>query len=415
MNVKQLLQTAAIYSISSFLTPIASFLLLPYLTAYLTPAEYGTLTTVQSLIGLGQFILLLSLHGAITRYYYDFEEGSARQKKYLGTILVFVSAFSTVVISIGLLLKPWIGGMLFKSIPLDPFFYYLCALSFLTALLSLCLAVLRVKEQSWRFFLLYVIRSVFVFVGTILFLNVLGFGPDGPLLASVIAEGAALLIGLLMIRKSVLLSWSTQALKKSLFYSLPLLPYALSSWVISVSDRVILEKFVSLEKVGIYALAAQVALVLRMVFMSINAAYLPRYISLMKQTQQKNVLKINRLFLITIVLFSGVALLSFKHLIGWIASPSYLEAAAFVYVLIIAECLVGINYVVSAKFLYYERTGLLSITSIAAALLNILLNFFLIPFIGIWGALWSTLAAEFTRVGLTYFLNLRQTGKGLKA
>ena len=60
------------------------------------------------------------------------------------------------------------------------------------------------------------------------------------------------------------LKFSIAQLKTSLKYSIPLMPNAAAGWVAMFSDRFILSQYGVLDEVGVYSIAAQLALVLYM-------------------------------------------------------------------------------------------------------------------------------------------------------
>ena len=66
-----LFKTARVYIVSNIVNQSIPFLLIPLLTRYLTPIEYGMVATYQVLVGFVTPITGLSVHGAITRIYYD--------------------------------------------------------------------------------------------------------------------------------------------------------------------------------------------------------------------------------------------------------------------------------------------------------------------------------------------------------
>ncbi|MFD1037193.1 hypothetical protein ACFQ3N_01960 [Virgibacillus byunsanensis] len=65
------LKYSILYTVGGMMTPMIGLIMLPIYTGYLTPAEYGIMT-VLTLVGMLQLFLLLSLHGAVTRFFYDF-------------------------------------------------------------------------------------------------------------------------------------------------------------------------------------------------------------------------------------------------------------------------------------------------------------------------------------------------------
>ncbi|WP_416826514.1 lipopolysaccharide biosynthesis protein [Ectobacillus polymachus] len=395
-NSSSFLGNALIYTIGSMITPAMGLILLPIYTLYLTPGEYGTITTIQALVSVLQLIMLLSLHGAITRLYYEFIEKPKEQAAYLGSIFLFVLLFSSALSIFLFVLKPLIGNLLLKSIPLDPFYFYFIILSFVTSLSSLFLSIIRVKERPWSFMIGYTLKGFLLLFISLLVIIKLHMGASGALLASIITEGAILLVYFFICKKDMTFSISKSYVWMSLVYSIPLLPHTLSNWFIVASDRVILEKFISLDQLGYYGLAAQMSTVLRMLYMSINSAYVPRYNLLQKQG--KPVEKMNAYFLVIILVTGFLAIFCSGFLLRMLTSQSYYPAQRFLPFLLIGEMLEGVNYIIATKLLYFKKTGSVSSSSFIAAAINIVGNFALIPFIGVWGAVVSTLAAEFIRL-----------------
>lgn len=58
----QFFKNSLLYTIGSMMTPMIGLIMLPVFTSYLSPTEYGIMTTVQSIMGMLQLLLLLSLH-----------------------------------------------------------------------------------------------------------------------------------------------------------------------------------------------------------------------------------------------------------------------------------------------------------------------------------------------------------------
>lgn len=391
------LGNALVYTIGSMITPAMGLILLPIYTSYLTPGEYGTITTIQALAGVLQLIMLLSLHGAIARLYYEFLEKPKEQEKYLGSIFLFVLLFSSALSIFLFVLKPFIGNLLFGSILLDPFYFYFIILSFFTSLSSIFLSIIRVKERPWSLVGGYALKSFLLLFISLFVIIKLGMGASGALLASIIAEGVVLLVYLFICKRDMTFLISKSYVWMSLSYSIPLLPHTLSNWFIVASDRIILEKFISLDQLGYYSLAAQMSTVLRMLYMSINSAYVPRYNLLQKQGKSASAEKMNTYFLVIILITGIVAIVCSGFLLRLMASESYYPAQRFLPFLLIGEMIQGINFIIAAKLLYSKKTGSVSASSLIAAAINIVINLSLIPVIGVWGAVVSTIAAECIR------------------
>jgi O-antigen/teichoic acid export membrane protein len=399
-NSSPFLGNALLYTIGSMITPAIGLILLPVYTSYLSPGEYGTITTIQALAGILQLVMLLSLHGAITRLYYEFLEKPKEQKTYLGSIFLFVLLFSSALSIFLFVLKPIIGSLLFKNIPVDPFYFYFIILSFFTSLSSIFHSVIRVKERPWSMIGGYMLKGILILSISLVVIIKLEMGASGALLANVMAEGIVLLVYFFICKRDMILSLSKPYIWMSLSFSIPLLPHTLSNWFIVASDRIILEKFIPLDQLGYYSLAAQMATVLRLLYMSINSAYVPRYNLLQKQG--KTTENMNTYFFAIILVTGFLAIVSSGFLLQLLASESYDPAQKFLPFLFIGEMIQGVNFIIAAKLLYAKKTGSVSASSFIAGAINLVINLSLIPVIGVWGAVVSTIAAESIRFGFNF-------------
>lgn len=389
---------AALYTIATMMTPAVGIILLPIYTAYMEPKQYGIMVTVLSLVGILQFIMLLSLHSAITRLYYDYLDDREEQRKYLGTVTLFVCFISITIAAVLFMLQPLLSKLLFSHIPVAPFYYYFIILSLLKALTSIPIAILRVQEKAGTFIKIAAFKMVLFLSFSLYLLMGLQMGADGALLANILSEGVVLIVYGLNIRSTITIHFSRAYIKKSLSFCLPLFPHKVSDWVINASDRYILEKFVSLELIGFYGLATQMSAVLGMLFMSINSAYLPRYTLLKQEGKHHSANQLNKYFLIIIVISGLLTIVLSSFIVQLLVSEQYFSAQDYLPVLLLAEMIRGSNYILTAKIYYWKNTKVMAISSIVAAVVNVGLNVVCIPLIGVWAAVLSTLVAEVVRL-----------------
>lgn len=80
-----LVKSSGIYAITNILNSAIPFFLLPILTRYLTPEEYGLVAMIGVLVGLTSPFVGINTHGAITRKYYD--RDSIKFTEYVGNCL----------------------------------------------------------------------------------------------------------------------------------------------------------------------------------------------------------------------------------------------------------------------------------------------------------------------------------------
>lgn len=84
----KLIRSASIYTLTNVINKAIPFLLLPILTRYLTPEDYGIVSMFGVLVSLVTPFTGLSIHGAIARMYYEID--SVDIKAYITNCLLIL-------------------------------------------------------------------------------------------------------------------------------------------------------------------------------------------------------------------------------------------------------------------------------------------------------------------------------------
>ena len=96
---KSLIGNTAIYLFSNILNAAIPFFLLPILTRYLTPAEYGVVGMFQMVLAIFAAFTGLSVHGAANRKYFDRDEGLDLSAFIASCVQIVI--FSTLIVLFG--------------------------------------------------------------------------------------------------------------------------------------------------------------------------------------------------------------------------------------------------------------------------------------------------------------------------
>lgn len=395
-------KNSILYTIGSMMTSLIGLFLLPVYTKYLNPAEYGIMSTILTLMGMIQLFLNLSLPGAVTRIYYDFSNNSDEQKKYLGSIFIFILIFSTIISTILLLSHEIIGGLLFNNIPIFPYYFYLIILSWISSLIEFPMALLRAKEMARTYAIINILKAMAIMIVTLYLLVIKGLGLNSIFISQIIITFIFVLIIFVMERSSFKLILDFSHLRRSLDFSLPLLPHVASAWIISSSDRVILEKLVDMNDLGIYALASQVTYVLNTFYSSVNNAFLPRYIILRQERKEQKANRLLKILKLVVIVFGILSIPVAVYGLKLFISSEYLEVLSIVPILLLGKIMTGLYLVPVAKLYYSRKTTAIAKSSSIAAFVNIAVSIIAIPRIGIYGAVCSTIISELFRYVFIY-------------
>lgn len=172
---------------------------------------------------------------------------------------------------------------------------------------------------------------------------------------------------------------------------LPLVFHGLSHIVLSQSDRIMLQHYTDESTVGIYSLVFTFAQVVSIVWSALNNTWVPFYYD---DVKSGNIAAIktktqNYLFLFTIVTI-GFIYLS-PEVIKIFASPDFWSGIDLVPILALGMYFIFLySFPVNFQF-YHKKTLNIAIGTVSSAVLNIILNFLLIPKFSMLGAAYATL------------------------
>lgn len=398
------------YIFSSFFAKGLGILLLPVYTRYLSPADFGILSVLNSI---GQFLpILISLQidAAFARFFHEDKIDHLLLRRLFSTTYWFVVVYGSVVVIVSLVSVPvWTGYMT----PV-PFSYLL--LTVIPVLLiqvgQLGTVYLRQSLDSRRTTFLEVGGALLSMVITLPLLIMMDMGVLAKLVGSMAAAVFVFTYYSWYFVRSNLLKfeWDCQVLRRSLLYSLPFLPSVAAGWVAGMSDRLILAKYASVESVGIYSLAATLATLLYVIQDAVTQVTGPISMSGLVHDRQATLRKMANLSLLmwALMLFAdlGVALFS-QEIVAVFATKDYANAAS-----LIGIC--GFAYVISAQYRIFgdilnlhKKTWLVSIAGILMAGVSAGLNFWLVPDFGNLAAAYTYLIAVSVYTGWILFWSSR--------
>lgn len=198
--------------------------------------------------------------------------------------------------------------------------------------------------------------------------------------------------------------------KYALYFNVPLIPYYLSQVVFNQSDRIMISHLMGTDKAGMYSVAYTLGTVLSFVLNAINNSYVPwLYTKIKEGKSQENRSVSTGIALLMAFLLLGVIAIA-PEIIFIMAGKEYAEAiwvvpsvAMSILLLFYSQLFINIEF-------YYEEKIMLVWGSIGAAVLNIVLNWLLIPVFGFVAAGYTTMASYVAFAGANYF-TMRAVGK----
>lgn len=403
------IKNSFIYTIGDMLPKVITFFMIPIVIKYLNTEDYGRVNIVITSMGLFSMFYILGMDGSVSRFYYKYKK-EGKDKSFLGTVWLFLFLYNLSITLLLLYFGKTINSLVFKDVPFNPFFKLMIINCFLVTFTTLPMLLFRLKEQSLKFGLFNILNTIVYVCLIFYFVSYTKQGAEGNIKAYVYTNLLFALIYFALTIKDLSYKFSLNKLKESLLYGIPLIPHAIGGWILMMSDRWFLERYRTNAEIGVYALAYQFGILIYYLISAINKAYVPFFFKTAEEDKNatdifSNILKYYSVFILTIGL--GIAVFAKEIILLITSNKSYFEAYKVIPIITLAYIFEGFYYMAINSVFYAKKTHLLAITTGLTAVLDILLNYLLIPPYGIYGAAIATAGAYLFLFILTYIIAQR--------
>ncbi len=392
-QVKRLGKHTAVYGLGGLVSRILAVLLLPLYTHYLGPRGFGKIETVVALTTVLVIVLRLGISSAFFRFYFDTKE-EAQRTLVVRTSFWFTMTMATAGLLVGCLLATPIAHAL--ELGDDPWlvraaFVGLWAQMNYEQLTSL----FRVEERSVSFVIASVANVLITVGATVLLVVGLDKGPTGAVVGNFVGTLAVYLALLSYRRYQLGLEFSRDLLRQMNTFGLPLVPSALALWAINFIDRIFIAQYKGQAEVGVYSVAVRISSAIVFLMIAFRLAWPAFAYSIDDDREARRTYSYVLTYLLFVCTWVSVALgVLAPWLVDWLArGPGFHRAADAVALLAFAGTAYAGYTVVAIGIGRARQTQFNWIVSGVAALINVGLNFALIPPYGMIGAAISTAAA----------------------
>ena len=379
----QLIKNTTIYALGDIIPRLLGFISFPILTTYLTPADYGIVNYISTL---STFLLVCCFLCTNTYYLVFFYrcENEQTQKKLLGNLSTFIIGFNILIVLFFCLFGEYFFSFLDSNIPFYPYIIIGVLTNFFGIFSILPSALYRLLEKPLFLTVLNVSKGLISLVLTMILVIYYDYSALGVLYSTLIVNAIYAILFLYSTRKYIIWNINVAQIKEILIFSLPLVPGSLAYYITTISDRILIDKYLNLTDLGIYSTAATLALILNIFSYGAYKAFEP---FIFKSWGSENFLAVfekMRNAFIYVLLLGGFSLSLFSKEFFQIMSSVKFNVAFFYVPMII----IGV-YSASIKMLYGTvvtangKTKVNSLISIIGATISIVLNIALLPKFGL--------------------------------
>ncbi len=179
--------------------------------------------------------------------------------------------------------------------------------------------------------------------------------------------------------------------KYALMFNIPLIPHYLSSMILGHADRIMIADMVGKSEAALYAVAYNVALMMNIVISAINNSFTPFMYRSLKEQKYAPFRKTANLLVIFVAMISIVAMTLGPEFIYIVASEEYADAKWVIPPVAASVFMMFLYPIFSNVEFYFDKTKYIMMASCLGAVLNISLNYWLIPIFGYYAAGYTTL------------------------
>jgi O-antigen/teichoic acid export membrane protein len=380
-------RNSAVYAGAAAFQRAIVFLLLPVYTRVLAPAEYGRLSVLLAIASAAMIVLSCGMDTAFFRTYFALRSDPEAQRRFVTTAWAFLLVVPPAVAALLALLA---APLLARSALVAPgeLALALAGAALLVSATVVPLALLRAEERLRDYLVLAGVTAGTTAALTLVAVVALHGGVAGWLGAVVVANAVTLAAAVRLIPLSLSPGVDRRMLAGALALGLPLVPHVLSHWGLGVSNRLVLAGMVATSQVGIYALAANVALPVAILMQGMAQGFMPSFARAATDGAALAALRrvIGAQFLIVLAVAAAGALIG-PIAVHHLAPAEYAAAAELVPWLALGYGLLGLYFIpMNAVALTAGRTGRVWIITLAAAGTNLACLLVLVPLLGLLGA-----------------------------
>jgi O-antigen/teichoic acid export membrane protein len=404
--LKQFSKDTLIYGLGKGLKKFIGLLLLPVYTRALSPQDFGILDT----LGSGLFFIIVffnfGLDSAVSYFYFKPEDENER-----GRILftVFILRLLVVVPALALSFFAWpIARALFGSETYGTAVLINCLLIPVSMLMSEQEMVYRLKRNAWGYNVVTIVKSLVNIVCGILLVVHYKLGVDGAQLATLISTFLVVIFSYFRFtRKQYKPQFSKPWAIKMLHFGFPLIWAGLAVWIYQLSDRFFLLHYKDALEVGYYSIGSTFSQPIGLLNMAVQMSFGVMFYEVYNNEKKKEKDESKQLMRRTLYLYLSIVSIAIVfisslsyQIVGLITTEDYLPGIIGIPLLMVSLMFSQMVEIVPKGISIAEKTWFYTWVTLAAAVVNVGLNFIFIPRWGVLGAAFTTVLSTATYFAL---------------
>jgi O-antigen/teichoic acid export membrane protein len=381
-----------LYGLGEVLNRALPFLLLPLLTRYLSPADFGVTGMLTALGALLAPVFSLGLGAALAPVYFD-ARTDAHRGALLGSACAVLVASSTVMTGLVGLTATSISQVSVGSTSYGGLVVLTALGAASTSLTVPFRQYLQFERRPATYVTLSAVSTVLAVLFTLTLVVWIRRGVSGFIEATLLGQIATCLIFGGFVIRLVPLRFSHHCASQLLRLGLPLVPAFGSLFLLQHGTKYVLQQFHGVHEVGIFTVGLNIGLVMSVLVTAFQGAWVPFFMAFSGKPEQARI-ELGRIATYYVFCFGSLSLALFataKPLVMLMTQPAFHEAWRVIGISGMTQVLAGLFIVLLPGMYFAKEVWFQGVLQLCAALASLAFGVALIPRFGGVGAAISML------------------------
>jgi O-antigen/teichoic acid export membrane protein len=409
-DIKNTIKQSAIYGLSRISLKFVSFILTPVISIYFTVSEYGILDRFERF---WQIIFAISLFGAETALlrWYTLTEDKEKKKSLIFTILLFLLILNLILILIGFSFSSQLSYLIFDTPIYRNIILYTFLIACFEALMVIPLSILRAQNKPGKYLMITLAATILSLCMQLYFLIYTNIKLEGIFISKFVAPCITFIILLPFLFRNLNFRIEKEYLFDIIRFSFPLMLTGVISTLLNSVNRFILGFVGQPNDVGLFSLASNISGVITFILISpFQLAFNAIFWQKLKDSNASRFFTKSVTYSVFLYVWGAMVL---SLLVPYIIkiyipkSPSYWSSVNLVPILSLSLVFYGMLTISYMSYHHAKRNDLIFYFNVGSLVLNIFLNYLLIPYWGMYGAAFSTFISFFLLIASMYYFSNR--------
>lgn len=391
-KLKLFIENFLVYGLGGIISKIIPLIMVPIITRIMPNSDYFGLSDLSNtVVQFASAIAVMGMYDAMYRMFFEKEEEDFK-KDVCSTAFIFTLFTSIIIFIIMIILKDTISKYFFSDTKYAYIVYISAIATLVGATNSIISAPTRMQNKRKVFLITNTISPLISYAISIPMLLKGYYTIALPLAAVVSGLTMEITFGILNYKWFSFKRFDFKLLKQLLIIAIPLLPNFLIYWIFNSCDKVMITNMIGIGAAGIYSVGSKLGNCSQLIYTAFAGGWQYFAFSTMKEKDQvkSNSMVFEYLGIISFIATAFMCSMSYL-LFKILFTEEYLSAYIIAPYLFLAPLLQMLFQVACNQFLVVKKTWPNMIILLSGAIVNIILNFLLIPVLGIEGASIATL------------------------